>query len=229
MSVISIIPARGGSKGIKGKNLKVINGKPMIVHSILDSLNNEMIDRTIVSTDSPEIAEIAKKYGAEVPFIRPAELAEDHVLDLPVFRHAIVELDLCRDDILVHLRPTSPFRKNVWISTPIQKLLEDSSATSIRSVHLVSDHPYRMFKAEDGILVPYDDRLDKPYELRRQEWPDLYYYNCVVDVTRVSTIIEHGSMVGDRILPYIIGEKDCFDIDTIDDFNRLETFWRAGS
>src|SRR3954471_3704548 len=119
MEVLALIPARGGSKGIKRKNLTPIFGKPLVAHSIQHALACKTVTRTIVSTDDEEIAAVSRSFGAESPFMRPAALAEDHVLDWPVFAHALNVLETMenyRPDIVVHLRPTAPYRKPEWIS-----------------------------------------------------------------------------------------------------------------
>jgi CMP-N-acetylneuraminic acid synthetase len=219
MKIVAIIPARGGSKGIPKKNLADINGKPLLSYSIKHALECELIDRVLVSTDSEEIAEMALKYGAEVPFMRPEELAQDHVLDHPVYEHAVdylLEQEGYKADIIVHLRPTAPYRRQEWMRGSIQALIDQEEAHSVRSVSLVKQHPYRMFSLdEEGFLDPLmKDRHPEPYLLRRQDLPDMYYYNCVIDVTRYSTIKELKSMTGSRIWPYIMDEEEVIDVDT---------------
>jgi CMP-N,N'-diacetyllegionaminic acid synthase len=219
MNIVAIIPARGGSKGIPKKNLVDINNHPLIWYSIKHALQCNLINKVIVSTDSEEIAEIALEGGAEVPFLRPKELAEDHVLDHPVYEHAIDFLlseQGYKADIVVHLRPTAPFRRIGWLDESIKLLIENKSAHSVRSVSAVRQHPYRMFEiTEDGFLDPLmKDKHPEPYLLRRQDLPDLYYYNCVIDVTRYSTIKELRSMTGSKILSYIIDDEEVVDVDT---------------
>ncbi len=122
MEVLAVVPARGGSKGIKRKNLVDFVGKPLVAYSIEHALACSSITRTIVSTDDEEIARVSGALGAEVPFMRPRELAEDHVLDLPVFIHALEFLakkENYSPDIVVHLRPTTPYRKPEWITASL--------------------------------------------------------------------------------------------------------------
>lgn len=222
MDVLAIIPARGGSKGIKRKNLINFNGKPLLAHSIINAKTSRLITRVIVSTDDVEISQTALNYGAEIPFMRPKELAEDHVLDLPVFEHALTflqETENYRPDIVVHLRPTAPYRKPGWIDDAIQLLVNHPDADSVRSVSKPDKHPYRMFTIDsDGFLYPIMKHMHPvPYLLRRQDLPDVYYYNCVIDVTKPITIFGKKSMTGDRILPYIMNPDDVIDIDTLRD------------
>jgi CMP-N-acetylneuraminic acid synthetase len=219
MEILAVVPARGGSKGIKRKNLVDFAGKPLVAHSIEHALACRSVTRTIVSTDDDEIAEVSRSFGAEVPFMRPTELSEDHVLDWPVFVHALeflAEREDYHPDIVVHLRPTTPYRKPEWIDEAIALLLQDGDAHSVRSVSVPEKHPYRMFTIDskgylDSIMK---HEHPKPYLLRRQDLPKVYYYNCVIDVTRPSTILERRSMTGDRIMPYIQNPHEVLDIDS---------------
>lgn len=229
-NIIAIIPARGGSKGIKNKNLKEINSKSLVEHSINHALDSKLINRVVVSTDSETIAEVSRKAGAEIPVIRPDALAEDHVLDLPVYEHMLEYLKKTEGyeaDIVVHLRPTAPFRKAAWIDESIQLLLDNPEADSVRSVSEPKSHPYRVFEIKDGYLYPVMKHLHpEPYLLRRQDLPDYYFYNCVIDVTKPSTIFDKKSMTGDKILPYIMDPEDVIDIDTRSDLYFAEYYMK---
>jgi CMP-N,N'-diacetyllegionaminic acid synthase len=221
--VLAIIPARGGSKGIRRKNLVAIGGAPLVAHSIRPALASKRVTRVLVSTEDEEIAEVARREGAEVPFLRPMELALDHVLDWPVFEHvlaALAERENYRPQTIVHLRPTAPRRGEGWIDACIELLDARTDADSVRSVSRVDQHPYRVFRidAVSGLLDPImKHEHPQPYLLRRQDLPPLYYYNCVIDVTRRATILEKQSMTGDRICPYELNASDVFDIDTLRD------------
>ena len=219
MNVLAIIPARGGSKGIPRKNLAPFRGSPLVAHSIRHALESKTINRVLVSTDDPEIRDVSLFHGAEAPFLRPPELAEDHVLDLPVFVHALrflEEAEGYRPEIVVHLRPTTPHRKPSWIDDAVRLLVARREADSVRSVSIPEKHPYRMFRiGADGYLDPImKHEHPVPYLLRRQDLPDIYYYNCVVDVTRPSTIFAKNSMTGERILPYVMDPSEVIDIDS---------------
>jgi CMP-N,N'-diacetyllegionaminic acid synthase len=226
MKILAIIPARGGSKGIKRKNLALIEDKPLLAFSIEHALQSKKIDRVIVSTEDAEIAEVALNYGAEVPFMRPDNLAEDHVLDFPVFEHVLDELRATESytpDIVVHLRPTAPIRKIEWIDEAIDLLINNSEADSVRSVSEPSMHPYRMFDIDkQGYLDPIMKHCHTtPYLLRRQDLPIVYFYNCVIDVTKPETLKKLRSMTGDKILPYILNPDEVFDIDTQRDLDII--------
>jgi CMP-N,N'-diacetyllegionaminic acid synthase len=223
MEVLAVVPARGGSKGIPRKNLVPVNEIPLLAHSIRHALESPSITRVIVSTEDEEIADVARKFGAEVPFLRPHPLAEDHVLDHPVFRHVLETLKQggYEPALVVHLRPTSPFRRIEWIEEAVARLAAQPLADSVRSVSRPTQHPYRMFTiASDGFLHPLmQHEHPVPYILRRQDLPPVYYYNCVLDITRPATILEKGSMTGDKILPYVVPEDDVIDVDTSRDLD----------
>jgi N-acylneuraminate cytidylyltransferase len=222
MPVCAIIPARGGSKGIPRKNIVPLHGKPLLAYSVEHALQSRYIDRVIVSTEDAEIAHIAREWGAETPFQRPLELAGDAVLDLPVFAHALEWLeahDQYTPPVVVHLRPTAPLRAAGQIDAAVELLISDPQADSVRSVSVPTQHPYRMFQLDDaGYLRPLlATEHPEPYLLRRQDLPDVYWYNCVIDVTRRQTIFEQHSMTGRRIRPYLIDSGAVVDIDGPDD------------
>jgi N-acylneuraminate cytidylyltransferase len=173
----------------------------------------------LVSTEDDEIARVAREAGAEVPFMRPDILAGDTVLDLPVFSHvldALMELESYVPDLIVHLRPTTPLRKASWIDDAVEQLWANAQADSLRSVSAPAQHPYRVFRiGDDGFLDPImRHEHPTPYLLRRQDLPAMYYYNCVIDVTRPATIQKMNSMTGDHILPFILEPDEVIDIDT---------------
>lgn len=217
--VLAVVLARGGSKGIPRKNLAQVGGIPLVGHSIRHALASPSISRVIVSTEDEEIAQVSREYGAEVPFLRPRELAEDDVFDHPVFCHVLKTLNDTTGyapALVVHLRPTSPFRRVEWLEESIALLASHPDADSVRSVSKPSQHPYRIFRiGDDGFLQPLmGHEHPMPFLLRRQDLPPVYHYNCVVDVTRPATILEKGSMTGDRMLPYIIPADEVIDVDT---------------
>lgn len=233
MGILALIPARGGSRGIKRKNLVPLAGHPLVSHSVRHALACPWIERTVVSTDDEEIREVAVLAGAEVPFLRPAELSGDLVLDLPVFHHALEYLkglDGYTPDLVVHLRPTAPYRKPGWIEAAIDLLRNRPEADSVRSVSAPSQHPYRIFRLDaTGFLDPLmKHEHPAPHTLRRQDLPGMYYYNCVIDVTRTRTILEKRSMTGDRIYPFIMDAEEVVDIDTPRDLKVAEVLMGGG-
>jgi N-acylneuraminate cytidylyltransferase len=208
--VLALIPARGGSKSIPRKNLLMIAGKPLIAHTIEQALASRHITRTIVSTDDDEIAEVARRCGAEVPFMRPAAISRDESTDLEVFRHALATL---RDggyacECVAHLRPTGPVRRVARIDEAIAALLRDEEADSLRSVSRPMQTPYKMWRVAGGRLEPLLGLVGvaEPYCLPRQALPEVFWQNGYIDVIRPRAILERGLMCGDRIIPFVMHE-----------------------
>lgn len=220
MKILAIIPARSGSKGIPNKNIRLINNKPMLSYSIEHALNSKYINRVILSTDSPDYAEIGKNYGAEIPFLRPAEYATDTALDIDVFFHALTFLKEHENyfaDIVVHLRPTYPIRNPDDIDAMIDILLEDNDIDSVRSISCAKENPFKMWTMDKaGKLYPISSQIHECYNLPRQQLPTPYYQNACIDVVRGDVIISQKSMTGNNIYGYLM--TDNFDIDTEEDF-----------
>ena len=212
-----IIPARGGSKSIPRKNIKDFAGYPLIAYSIAAGLAADSITRVIVSTDDEEIAEVARKYGAEVPFLRPDEFSRDNTPDLPVFQHALEWLqskEEYRPKIVVQLRPTSPLRRKELIDQAVQRLLERPEADSIRTICIPFQNPYKMWRiSTDGFMEPLiSTNLPEPYNLPRQALPEIYWQTGYVDAAWSETILDKNSMTGDAILPLVIGAEEWIDL-----------------
>ena len=227
MDVLAIIPARGGSKSIPHKNIKVFANHPLIAYSISAGLTAESITRVIVSTDDEEIADISLKYGAEIPFLRPAELAQDNTPDLPVFHHALEWLEINEHyspDIIVQLRPTSPLRRTQHIDSAVSKLVKNPEADAVRTVCIPFQNPFKMWNIDtNGFLHPIMDLgVPEPYNLPRQSLPEIYWQTGYVDAIWTDTIRTKHSMTGERILPLIIGADEWIDIDSPDDWCRAE-------
>lgn len=227
---LAVIPARSGSKSVKDKNIRTMAGKPMIAYSIEHALNAPSIDRVIVSTDSEKYAAISREYGAEVPFIRPAEYATDTALDLDVFRHALSflkENEGYEPDIVVQLRPTYPIRDIQDIENMIKYLREHPEVDSVRCVAYANEIPYKMwYMDEKGLLEPLMKDIPECYNMPRQQLPKVYYQNACIDVFRSNVVLEKNSMTGDNIAGYLM--KENFDIDTEEDFLRAQE-WLKGN
>lgn len=209
--VLALIPARGGSKSIPRKNLLTIAGQPLIAYSIAHARASRHITRVVVSTDDVEIAEVARRYGAEVPFMRPAELAADDSTDLEVFRHALVtlrEADHYTCECVVHLRPTGPVRQVARIDEAIELFRQHPEADSLRSVTWPSETPYKMWRAREGYLEPLLQipGVPEPYCQPRQRLPEVFWQNGYVDIIRPRAILDLGLMCGHRILPFVMDE-----------------------
>lgn len=224
MNIVAIIPARSGSKSVPHKNIRIINGKPMLAYSIEHAQQSRLINRVIVSTDSEEYAEIARKYGAETPFIRPEEYATDTALDIDVFDHCLTYLkneEGYEADIVVQLRPTYPIRNPEDIDRMITMLMENEKADSVRSMALATEIPYKMWKkGPDGTILPIATDIPECYNMPRQELPTAYYQNACIDVVRGRVILEEHSMSGKVILGYEM--KENFDIDTEKEMLRAQ-------
>lgn len=225
--ILALIPARGGSKNPPGKNILPFRGKPLVVHSIEQGLRAKHVDRVIVSTDSERIAEISRQAGAEVPFLRPTEFAQDHSTDLEVFRHALgwlAEHEGYRPDIIVHLRPTSPLRPAGLIDQGIECLLAHPEADSLRTVIPAPHTPYKMWRLKGDYLESLltHPNYHEPYNLPRQLLPRVYWQNAYLDVTRWTTLMEKNSMTGGRILAFLMSADDDVDIDRELDLTQAE-------
>ncbi|NIM94814.1 MAG: HAD hydrolase family protein [Anaerolineales bacterium] len=227
MRILAIIPARGGSKSIAGKNIRLFAGHPLLAYSIAAGLQAESVDRVIVSTDDETTAEIARNYGAEVPFMRPYELALDATPDLPVFEHALSWLEReegYRPEIIVQLRPTTPLRPLDCVDRGVSILMNHPEADSVRAVVPSGQNPYKMWRiSDDGRLAPLmQTSIDEPYNQPRQNLPPTYWQTGHLDVIRRDVIFEKGSMSGSVILPLVLEPRYTVDIDTPNDWERAE-------
>ena len=231
--VLALIPARGGSKSIPRKNIRSFAGHPLIAYSIAAGLAAESVTRLIVSTDDEEIAAIARDYGAETPFLRPAELSQDNTPDLPVFQHALEWLEEnegYQPEILVQLRPTSPLRRVWHIDQSVHQLLEHPEADAIRTVCVPFQNPFKMWQIDpDGLMKPLI-QTDIPGSL--QHAAPAFARSLLADrLCRRRLEQNHpgeGSMTGERILPLVIPPCDWIDIDSADDWRRAERMLESG-
>ena len=218
--VLAVVPARGGSKGIPRKNLQLLAGRPLVVHAVETALAAGRVSRVVCSTDDPEIAETARAAGAEVPFLRPGELAQDHSEDWAVFKHVLDWLlhhEAWQPDLVVNLRPTSPMRTPGHVERAIQLLLE-TGADSVKAVCLARQHPHKMWlRRPDGRIEPFlktPFRLVRGPDVPRAQLEDVYWQNGVVDVTRREVILEQGVMIGRRVAGLVTQPEESIDIDT---------------
>ncbi len=222
MEVMAIIPARAGSKGVPGKNIRCLGGYPLIAWSIAAAKTAKKINRVIVSTDSPEYAAVARHYGAETPFLRPAEFSTDSSRDLDFLLHALgwlKEHEGCFPDFLVHLRPTNPLRDPEVIDQAIDLLASRPEASSVISVHPVDYPPCKYLKhGNDGYLTSYMEGV--AIHIPRQECPQAFMSNGYVDVLRAGAVWTDKSQLGSKVLP--LNTVDPSDIDVESDFQRTE-------
>ena len=232
--VMALIPARGGSKSVPRKNLLPGAGKPLIAYSILHAQACPSISRIVVSTDDDEIADVARRFGAEVPFKRPAEAATDTATDLQVFDHALRWFAERRyePELVVHLRPTGPVRQTELIESAVQLMLENPDADALRSVGTAEQTPYKMWRIEGARLQPLLEFPGHPeaHSMPRQKLPAVYWQNGYVDIVRPRTILELNSMTGRVVLPFVV-EGKIVELDYVDQIPALERAvkaWLAG-
>ena len=223
--ILALIPARGGSKGIPGKNIKDLAGKPLIAHTIEAAKNCSYISKVVVSTDSQEIADVAKKYGAEIPCLRPAELASDTAKTMDAVLHMIETLKEAGEkyDYLVLLQPTSPLRNASDIEGAVELAME--SGKDVVAVSAVSDHPILVRTCdEDGNLTPL---LQQNSTVRRQDMPNYYRVNGSIYVNCLDQFGEDTSF-NDNPVGYHMPAERSVDIDEPIDFAIAEFYLQEG-
>lgn len=220
--IIAIIPARSGSKSIRDKNIKILNGKPLIAWSIQACLKSKFISKVVISTDSKKYAQIAKKYGADEIIIRPKNISKDKSTDYEAIIHAIHNLKYSDYDLIAHIRPTTPQRDVFDIDSAIKKFAA-SKYNSLRSVHEMSETAYKSFEiSKKKQLKPIAnlkfslDDLNKP----RQAFKNTYVANGVIDIYRKKFILENKRLYGKKVIAYIT--KHTEEIDNLNQFNYIE-------
>tara|TARA_B100000900_G_scaffold415649_1_gene446412 strand:- start:2323 stop:3033 length:711 start_codon:yes stop_codon:yes gene_type:complete len=222
--VIAIIPAREGSKGVKNKNIKILKDKPLISYTIEEAKKSKLIDKLIVSTDSIEIAELSKNSGAEVPFIRPKDLSTDSSLTYDVVKHC---LDFYKAKgehyhIILLLQPTTPFRTVDTIDQSLTILKNDTTHTSVVSVvDVEGNHPLRMKKIKDNLLINY---IDQGFENMnpRKELPKVFIRSGSIYAILTKNFYQEKSLVSKRCAPLILDKIETINIDTLLDFKLCE-------
>lgn len=225
--ILAIIPARGGSKSIPKKNIKLLAGKPLIYWTIKAAQESKLLNDTILSSDSTEIIDIAKSFGLNAPFIRPPELAEDKTPTLPVMQHAVSFMEKkhkYRYNYIVLLEPTSPLRISEDIDGAITKAIK-TGADSIITVYQLSDiHPIRCKRIENDLLMPFC--IVEKEGMPRQSLPPAYYRNGSVYVTKRDIIMEQNSIWGTISRPYVMPADRSIDIDDESSFYVAEYYLR---
>lgn len=225
-STVAIIPARSGSKGIRDKNIAPLGGFPLLAFSIVAAKMSQRIERVFLSTDSVYYAEIGRRFGAEVPFLRPVDISTDTATDRGFMVHA---MEWIRDhegtvpEYWVHLRPTTPLRDPKHLDEAIGLLSGRPDATALRSAHPSPESPFKWFRRnEHGYLMSLtsdDTELDQ-FNLPRQAYPTVYIPDGYVDVVRASFILGSTSFHGDRVLGY--SSPPCVEVDSVEQLERLE-------
>jgi CMP-N,N'-diacetyllegionaminic acid synthase len=227
-SVLALVPARGGSKGLPGKNVRSLLGKPLIGWSIEQGCGSEYVDAVVVSTDDVAIANVACDHGAELPFMRPPELASDTATSIDVILHAIDTLEQAgrRYDVLVLLEPTSPLRETADIDAALEALMAHPEALSIVGVAKVeSGHPSFLLRRKGLLLEPY-----APQEFgakRRQDLDELFFLEGTVYITWVEALRERRGFYHERTMPYLVSKYKSFEVDDLTDFTVIEALMAA--
>ena len=216
--VLAVIPARGDSKGIPRKNLYPLNGKPLIAYTIEAARKSKLLTRSIISTDSEEIAEVAEKFGGDVPFIRPNVLASDTASSIDVVKHAMKELekaDGVRYNYAVLLQPTTPLRLSGDIDKVIQKLISTQCDTVITMVDVGAYHPARMYRIENDRLLGI---MEESIAMRRrQDLPPIYIRSGDIYACKRNIIFNRNTMLGNDCRPLVIPSNRAVNIDTLED------------
>ena len=222
MNILALIPARGGSKGLPRKNIKPLLGKPLIGWTIEQANNSKYIDKVIVSTDDEEIAKISKEYDAEVPFLRPKELARDDSPTIDTITHAINWFEEMGEffNIIVLLQPTSPLRTTSDIDKAIELFLNNKKALSLVSVKENEHPPFWSFKIENNLIKPLFG--DEYFKKRRQELPKSYMPNGAIYISYVDVLKEYNSFYTPKTIAYIMPSERSIDIDNEFDFLLVE-------
>ena len=226
MKILGIIPARCGSKGIPKKNIKILNGKPLIAYTIQQAQSSKLLSKTIISTDCEEIAKVGEDFGANVPFLRPHNLATDHSASLDYVIHALQyfqELGELYEAICI-LQPTSPFRPNGVIDDAIKKFIS-SDADTLISLRKVPNHynPHWVFfeDEEKNLMVSTSDSQIIP---RRQDLPNAFHRDGAIYLIKTETILNKSTLYGDELTGFEIESPELINIDSIDDWKRAEKY-----
>ncbi len=220
-NIVAIIPARSGSKSLVDKNIKSLSGHPLIAYSVAVAKMSKTIDRVIVSTNSQEYADIAKQYGAEVPFIRPDEYSTDAATDRGFLVHAMNwfgENENSVPEYWVHLRPTTPLRSVKIIDNAINKIVQDNNATSLRSGHKAPESPLKWFVKSNRYfrgLVGGED-----YNLPKEAFEQVYIPDGFVDVVKSSFVMNHQEIHGNKMIGF--ESPVCTEVDSAEEFDYIQ-------
>jgi len=227
--ILAVIPARGGSKGLPGKNIKLLNGKPLIAWSIIEAKKSIYIDRTIVSTDSQEIADVAKEFGADVPFLRPDELARDSSSSADALLHAVNFLESQGDkfDFIVLIEPTSPLREVKDIDEPLKQLVDHESAKAVVSIcKLESEHPdFAMFLRSNGLTSPFLGE-GGIIAKRRQDLKDLYFPDGTIYISDIDFLKLRKTVYHEFTLGFPVARYKHFEVDEAMDMVIMESLMK---
>lgn len=234
LRLVGLVPARHGSKRVSGKNVRPLHGHPLIAYTIAAALDSGVCERVIVSTDSEEIAHIARHYGAEVPFLRPAAMASDHSPDIEWVEFTLQTLEQrgAAFDCFALLRPTSPFRTPETIRRAWQAFLADRAVDSLRAVEKCHEHPGKMWVIRGKRLLPL-----MPFGPDSQPWhstpyqalPVVYVQNASLEIAWTRVVRDTRSIAGETILPFVTQDTEGFDINNEQDWVIAEHLLSTGT
>jgi CMP-N,N'-diacetyllegionaminic acid synthase len=233
LTCVALIPARAGSKRIAHKNLRELAGHPLLAYAIAGALGSRVFQRVLVSTESEAIAEVARRYGAEVPELRPAEYAADHSPDIDWVRHVLGRCAARGETYHCFsiLRPTSPFRQPATIVRAFQQFVADGQADSLRAVQPCSEHPAKMWRLKGArmtSLLPNPDPHATPWHSTPyQALPAIYVQNASLEIARCEAPLRRGTIAGEQIMPFLTQGLEGFDINLPEDWLLAEHYVRT--
>ena len=230
-SVVALIPARSGSERVHDKNIRPLAGHPLLAYAVATALLSEIFDRVVCSTDSGKIAEVAQRYGADVPFLRPPELATSTSPDIEWITHALEHLDE-HYDLFAIVRATNPFRGPDVLRRGLEQLLATPEADSIRAVELVKQHPGKMWVLEGKTMRPLLDQshLDVAWHAGQyQALPEIYVQNSALEIAWTRVVSQTGTREGRVVAPYLTRAYEGFNIDDEDDWDRARRLLDSGA
>ena len=223
--IVALIPARGGSKRIPRKNVREIGGHPLIAYSILVGLEVCGDGNVFVSTDDPEISEIAQKYGATVQGLRPKSLSGDASKDIDWLVYEIENLKI-QDSIIIILRPTSPLRTSGTVKSGVTRFIE-SEADSLRAVQKVKEHPGKMWRLKEGMLFPLMDQPitgENTFSQPTQSLEEIWVQNASLEVTTANRVLVEKNLSGRKILGFRMPNYEGFDLNDQSDWILLNSY-----
>lgn len=220
-NIVAIIPARSGSKSLEKKNIKELYGHPLIAYSIAVAKLSKKIDRVIVSTNSREYADIAKQYGAEIPFIRPDEFSTDISTDKDFLVHVMSWFDEnegSSPEYWVHLRPTTPLRDVEVVDNAIDEIMQDNSATSLRSGHKAPESPLKWLVKDNNYFKGLVS--DEDYNLPKEAFKQVYIPDGFVDIVKYSFVMNNKEIHGDKMIGF--ESPVCSEVDSLEEFEYIQ-------
>jgi CMP-N,N'-diacetyllegionaminic acid synthase len=229
-TAVAFVPARAGSERVPGKNVRPLAGHPLLAYAIATARQSGVFERVICSTDSEEVAEVARWYGADVPFLRPAEYATSTSPDIEWLSYTLHELPE-RYDLFALIRATNPFRGPVVVRRGFEQLLATPEADSIRAVELVKQHPGKMWILEDETMRPLLDQSHLEVAWHAGQYPALpkvYVQNSALEIAWTRVVFEHRTREGRVLAPFLTQGHEGFNVDDEDDWARAEALIAAG-